>query len=380
MKYVGFYFLIGVLISVGILITALLKHRAEVRGMDWINAISLTVIGIILWPVILMRLAKPNEWLREYVRPNYNSGAARALQKARQKASLEPPYCSSVACFDVSKFPDSQGAQGLFYFQAEALEHGLSALVERSPYLMNDDEGGLLLWLKNRNREDAKPVAIPEFWGRVIHTVDTLARTGIGTVHCRACNRDYTTRQLTSVDDAVPAGWNHNELRCTSGHLLLRRRRIHILSPRSDDVIKPHLPTISGPGTKQAMMALVRQCEGGRVIYRNKRVESWLCVVNGLTINETGFYVGLTPIRRVDTAMWQHYPPGEAFEAGGPWDMVPGFKGRKHAIVCTGYVDWCITFDQAKVAEVMAMAEAPKLAYGDLMTVLRELERDAGVV
>ncbi len=43
-------------------------------------------------------------------------------------------------------------------------------------------------------------------------------------------------------------------------------------------------------------------------------------------------------------------------------------------MVCTRYVDWCITFDRQIVAEVVAMAEAPKMPVGDLLSLLRHLE------
>lgn len=127
------------------------------------------------------------------------------------------------------------------------------------------------------------------------------------------------------------------------------------------------------PNTPEAMKALVRQCEGGKVIYRARRGDAWLCKVTDLEVNDERFKVGLEPLRRVDTAMWRQEPPKSPFTAKCPWNWV-GLTGRKYALVCTRYVDWCITFDPQKVAEIEAMAEAPKMPVGDLLSLLRRLE------
>jgi hypothetical protein len=127
------------------------------------------------------------------------------------------------------------------------------------------------------------------------------------------------------------------------------------------------------PNILEAMKALVRQCEGGKVIYRARRGDAWLCTVTHLKMDDDRFTVGLQPLRRVDTAMWRQHPPSSPFDASSPWNWV-GLTVRKHALVCTRYVDWCITFDPQKVAEIEAMAEAPKMPVGDLLSVLRRLE------
>ncbi len=100
-----------------------------------------------------------------------------------------------------------------------------------------------------------------------------------------------------------------------------------------------------------------------------------LCAVAALELDDQKFYVHLQPMRRVDTALWRDYEPPPPFRAGGPWGW-PGTIGRKHAMLSGHYVDWCITFDPEKVAEIEAMANASKMPVGDLLNELRRLERE----
>lgn len=135
--------------------------------------------------------------------------------------------------------------------------------------------------------------------------------------------------------------------------------------------------TATSPNTKEAMMALVRKCEGGRVIFRGRRGAAWLCDVAKLMCDEERFSVDLVFLRRVDTAMWRFEAPQEPLTVGGSWDIGEHFLyGKTHAIVATGYVDWCITFDPVKVAEVEMLANAGKMPVGDLLSMLRRFERE----
>jgi hypothetical protein len=127
------------------------------------------------------------------------------------------------------------------------------------------------------------------------------------------------------------------------------------------------------PAVVEAMKDLVRQCEDGQVIYRARRGDCWLCEVQRLEVTETAFAVDLKPLRRVDTAMWRQQPLKDAFTARCPWWWA-GLELKRHALVCMRYVDWCITFDPQIVAEIIAMAEAPKMPVGDLLSLLRHLE------
>lgn len=129
----------------------------------------------------------------------------------------------------------------------------------------------------------------------------------------------------------------------------------------------------TGPNTKEAMKALVRQCEGGRVIYRAKFGASWLCDVRSLEVTDDMCSVTLAPLRRIDTAMWRQEKPSRPFRAYAPWDSL---NGKAHAILCTGYVNWHIIFDQGKVQEIQSMAEAPKMPVGDILSILRGVDRD----
>ena len=131
-----------------------------------------------------------------------------------------------------------------------------------------------------------------------------------------------------------------------------------------------HLPE---PALLEAMKTLVRKCEGGQVIFRAKRGDAWLCDVQHMEVTEAAFAVDLKPLRRVDTAMWSQQQLRPPFKASCPW-WWPGLDLKRHALVCTRYVDYCITFDPQKVAEVVAMAEAPKMPVGDILSVLRRVE------
>ena len=127
----------------------------------------------------------------------------------------------------------------------------------------------------------------------------------------------------------------------------------------------------SESNTKEAITALVRQCDDRSVIYRNRRGAAWLCSVESLDVREDSFNVQLVPIRRVDTAMWRFHAPPEPFNAGAPWETL---TGRKHAIVATHYIDWCITFDPVKVEEIEALAAGPKMRVGDILSELKRVE------
>jgi hypothetical protein len=125
------------------------------------------------------------------------------------------------------------------------------------------------------------------------------------------------------------------------------------------------------PNTAEAMKALVRQCEGGKVIYRAWRGDAWLCTVSNLDVREDSFSAELRPLRRVDTAMWRQHEPGNAFKVSNLWRHV---SPRRHALISLRRSSWCITFDPQIVAEIEAMAEAPKMPVGDLLSLLRGLE------
>ena len=129
--------------------------------------------------------------------------------------------------------------------------------------------------------------------------------------------------------------------------------------------------TLSDSDTTEAMQALVRQCEGGKVIFRGWRGDAWLCTVSNLKLREDRFSAELKPLRRVDTAMWRQHEPANAFKVSNLWRHV---SPRRHALISLRRSSWCITFDPQKVAEVIAMAEAPKMPVGDLLSVLRRVE------
>ena len=43
------------------------------------------------------------------------------------------------------------------------------------------------------------------------------------------------------------------------------------------------------PHTQRAMMHLMHQCEGGKVIYRTRRGDTWLYTVTDLNVRDDGF-------------------------------------------------------------------------------------------
>lgn len=231
MRYVGFYFLIGGVISASLLLTALWVHRREVRHMSALNSLGMLLMGSLLWPLLIVRLTHIPRLLCVWVGLDEGWVAWRAVQRSRQQALLHPPYGSSVVRYDASSSCDAHGAQGIFHFPAEAVEREIQARITQYPNLQHDDEGGLLVWLQNRQRDDPKPVAVPRLWPRVIYTLDELLRAGIGSAHCPSCGKDYQAQQLSSMDERGLNGWNHNELLCPAGHLLLRLRGIHALKP-----------------------------------------------------------------------------------------------------------------------------------------------------
>jgi hypothetical protein len=233
MKYLGFYFLTGGVITVSLLLAAFWIHWREIRRISWANTLGLIVMVSIFWPLLILRLTTIPQLLWQLVGLDDSSAAWQATQKARQQALMNPPYCSSLVRFDASSYSDARGAQGVFHFPAEEVERQIQALITQNPHLQHDDEGGLLAWLQNRQHDDQRPVSVPRFWPRVIHTLDQLLRAGIGSAHCPSCGKDYQAQQLTCMDEKGLKGWNHNQLLCPAGHLLLRRKGIHILKKRN---------------------------------------------------------------------------------------------------------------------------------------------------
>ncbi len=151
------------------------------------------------------------------------------------------------------------------------------------------------------------------------------------------------------------------------------------------DKLKSHhdFPSMDTPqldSKKQAITALVQQCSAGcQIIYRDKRGAAWLCSVTKIRCDDEGFFFDLQPTRRVDTAWWRHEKTPAPFSAGSSWsfggtDYDHTLKCRRYAVVQTTWVDWCMTLDQNKVAEIIAMAEAPKMPVGDLLSILRGVE------
>jgi len=138
---------------------------------------------------------------------------------------------------------------------------------------------------------------------------------------------------------------------------------------------------VTDPESKrQAITALVQQCSVGcQIIYRNRRGAAWLCTVTKIRCDDKGFGFDLQPIRRVDTAWWRHEKTPSPFTAFSSWSLGPEtinhtLTCRKYAVVHTTWADWCMTLDQAKVAEIVAMAEAPKMPVGELLSILRGVE------
>ncbi len=232
MKYVGFYFLTGGVISVSLLVAALWIHRHKSISISWLNALGQILGWSILWPLWIFHPDGVSGLLLQFIRPGDSAASWNAIQKARRQALLHPPYCSNVVSFDTSTCCDANGAQGLLQFPADVVESEIKALVSQNPNLMHEDEGCLLAWLHNRRRDDQKPVPVPGCWPRVIHTLDALLRAGHGSAYCPLCREEFNSRQLTTGDESGHNGWNHNQLFCPAGHLLLRRKRMHILKPR----------------------------------------------------------------------------------------------------------------------------------------------------
>ena len=120
MRYVGFYFLIGGVISASLLLTALWVHRREVRHMRALNSLGMLLMVSLLWPLLIVRLTHIPRLLCVWVGLDEGWVAWRAVQRSRQQALLHPPYGSSVVRYDASSSCDAHGAQGIFHFPAEA--------------------------------------------------------------------------------------------------------------------------------------------------------------------------------------------------------------------------------------------------------------------
>lgn len=97
------------------------------------------------------------------------------------------------------------------------------------------------------------------------------------------------------------------------------------------------------------------------------------CDVKGLEVTDEMCSVTLAPLRRIDTAMWRQEKPSQPFSVYAPWDCL---NGKEHVVLCTGYARWHIIFHQGKVQEIQTLAEAPKMPVGDILSILRGVDRD----
>jgi hypothetical protein len=129
MKYLGFYFLTGGVITVSLLLAAFWIHWREIRRISWANTLGLIVMVSIFWPLLILRLTTIPQLLWQLVGLDDSSAAWQATQKARQQALMNPPYCSSLVRFDASSYSDARGAQGVFHFPAEEVERQIKALI-----------------------------------------------------------------------------------------------------------------------------------------------------------------------------------------------------------------------------------------------------------
>ena len=173
-----------------------------------------------LWPLLIL---KP----RNILSPAhlFSSSHSRA---ARMRLRENPPRCGPILRFR-QQHGMFQEAFGEFLFPAAAAEQVLLSRVRQTPHLQNDDEGAMLIWLRQRDGNSDKPADVPSLWRRFQYVADDLIRKGIGTVRCVKCDETFPTGDLIPKDREGVAGWIINKLMCRNGHYLLIAEQGHLL-------------------------------------------------------------------------------------------------------------------------------------------------------
>lgn len=186
------------------------------KGDIWMSL----AFGVFVWPLMLIR------W-RDLIDPRKLFESSNELA-ARMRFLDHPPLCGSVVQYCQK---DSWGREmyGEFFFRAADVEQNLRERLAEAPHLRNDDEGGILNWVRRRDETLTEPTNVPLVWRRFDFVANDLVRAGNVMVRCLKCEAEFSMDQLVTNDDHGQRGWNFDRLTCPHGHNLLCVQKIHIL-------------------------------------------------------------------------------------------------------------------------------------------------------
>lgn len=177
-------------------------------------------LSVFLWPLMLIK------W-RNLIDPGKLFESRNQLA-ARMRLLDHPPLCGSVVQYCQK---DSWGGEmyGEFFFRAADVEQNLRERLAEAPHLKDDDEGGILNWVRRRDETLTEPTGVPLVWGRFEFVANDLIRAGNATVRCLKCGAEFSMDQLVTNDDHGRRGWNFDQLTCPQGHDLLVVQKFHLL-------------------------------------------------------------------------------------------------------------------------------------------------------
>jgi len=211
----------------------------ELDHYDWLYNKShiwlMFILSTLLWPIFFAmtprHLIDPSRlFKKEFGSVTIDiAGRKRKLDQLRDN----PPPCSSVIRYSQGSggYKDTYGE---FLFFADAVEANLAARIQDTPRLVNNDEGAILNWIRQRNNSQKEPTAVPDAWSRFQYVADDLIRHGSVEVKCLECGGDVSADDLVHNDDIGRPGWNFNRVLCPRGHNLLIVQVKHLLVPNRE--------------------------------------------------------------------------------------------------------------------------------------------------
>ncbi|NOU40207.1 MAG: hypothetical protein HOO85_02940 [Methylotenera sp.] len=181
-----------------------------------------------------MMLFKPSELITPEFgyRPSMLNIDFAEITRQRVKFMENPPPCSSTVTYRTFG-DDSKSARAFFYFSSASVET-MAKEINQNLYKGLLGMNGAALWTSLRTESVTEPTEVPELLVNFDHIADGLIEAGHGQVRCMACNKTYTTTELTRESGFI-GGWLLAHYSCPARHWLLSHEIAHFMFKRNDD-------------------------------------------------------------------------------------------------------------------------------------------------
>ena len=198
------------------------------RSDIWLSFGLLTIF----WPLVM--IFKPSELMK----PNFGYRTSMLnfdyAETTRQRVKFmeNPPPCGSTVTYRTVG-DDSKSASAVFYFSSASVET-MAKEINQNHYKGLLGMNGAALWTSLRTESVTEPTEVPELLVNFDHIADGLIEAGHGQVRCLACNKTYTTTELTRESSFI-GGRLLAHYSCPAKHWLLSHEIAHFMFKRNDD-------------------------------------------------------------------------------------------------------------------------------------------------